>query len=117
MYTYMQPRYYKLLGFDRERTAFAGKYGLLLFRDQYDYRLQIPSSMIAEYSDSNSVYTIDKEAKIQPLGIPALFIPGNAGSAKQMRSIAKEASKYYYENLVEAQRNGETLSRPIDFFT
>ncbi|KAI7816311.1 PGAP1-like protein-domain-containing protein [Gamsiella multidivaricata] len=91
LYTYMQPKYFKLLGFDRERTAFAGKYGLLLFRDQYDYKLQI-----------------------QPLGIPALFIPGNAGSAKQMRSIAKEASKYYYENLAEGQR---ASSRPIDFFT
>ncbi|KAF8925799.1 GPI inositol deacylase [Dissophora ornata] len=115
MYTYMQPKYFKLLGFDRERTAFAGKYGLLLFRDQYDYKLQVPSSMLTEYS--NSVYTVDKEAKIQPLGIPALFIPGNAGSAKQMRSIAKEASKYYYENLAEGQRIGRTLSRPIDFFT
>ncbi|KAG0319318.1 GPI inositol deacylase [Dissophora globulifera] len=115
MYTYMQPKYFKLLGFDRERTAFAGKYGLLLFRDQYDYKLPVPASMLTEYS--SSVYTVDKEAKIQPLGIPALFIPGNAGSAKQMRSIAKEASKYYYENLAESQRNGRTLSRPIDFFT
>jgi hypothetical protein len=58
----MQPKYFKLLGFDRERTAFAGKYGLLLFRDQYDYKLPVPSSMLAEYS--NSVYTVDKEAKV-----------------------------------------------------
>ncbi|KAG0371220.1 GPI inositol deacylase [Mortierella sp. AD032] len=114
-FTYMQPKFYKLLGFDRERTAFAGKYGLLLFRDQYDYRLPVPASMLTEYA--NSVYTIDKEAKVQPLGIPALFIPGNAGSAKQMRSIAKEASKYYYENLAEGQRDGKTSARPIDFFT
>ncbi|KAF9279104.1 GPI inositol deacylase [Linnemannia elongata] len=114
-FTYMQPKFYKLLGFDRERTAFAGKYGLLLFRDQSDYRLPIPASMLTEYA--NSVYTIDKEAKVQPLGIPALFIPGNAGSAKQMRSIAKEASKYYYENLAEGHRDGTTSARPIDFFT
>ncbi|KAF9547374.1 GPI inositol deacylase [Mortierella hygrophila] len=114
-FTYMQPKFYKLLGFDRERTAFAGKYGLLLFRDQSDYRLPVPASMLTEYA--NSVYTIDKEAKIQPLGIPALFIPGNAGSAKQMRSIAKEASKYYYENLAEGHRDGTTSARPIDFFT
>ncbi|KAF9188485.1 GPI inositol deacylase [Haplosporangium sp. Z 767] len=92
--TYMQPKFYKLLGFDRQRTAFAGKYGLLLFRDQYDYKLQV-----------------------EPLGIPALFIPGNAGSAKQMRSIAKEASKFFYETLAENQRNGKTHVRPIDFFT
>ncbi|KAF8952404.1 GPI inositol deacylase [Entomortierella lignicola] len=114
-YTYMQPRYFRLLGFDRDWTAFAGKYGLLLFRDQTDYKLQIPASMLSEYS--NSVYGVDKEAKIQPMGIPALFIPGNAGSAKQMRSIAKEASKYYYENIVDTQRNGRSSSRPIDFFT
>ncbi|KAG0214875.1 GPI inositol deacylase [Mortierella sp. NVP41] len=114
-FTYMQPKFFKLLGFDREHTAFAGKYGLLLFRDQYDYRLQVPAPLLTEYA--NSVYTIDKEAKVQPLGIPALFIPGNAGSAKQMRSIAKEASKYYYENLAEVQRDGKTSARPIDFFT
>ncbi|KAF9103918.1 GPI inositol deacylase [Mortierella sp. AM989] len=64
-YTYMQPRYFKLLGFDRERTVFAGKYGLLLFRDQTDYKLQVPASMLTEYS--SSVYTVDKEAKIQPM--------------------------------------------------
>lgn len=64
-FTYMQPKFYKLLGFDRERTAFAGKYGLLLFRDQSDYRLPIPASMLTEYA--NSVYTIDKEAKVQEI--------------------------------------------------
>ncbi|KAF9366361.1 GPI inositol deacylase [Mortierella sp. NVP85] len=66
---------------------------------------------------SRYVYTVNKEAKVQPLGIPALFIPGNAGSAKQMRSIAKEASKYYYENVAEAHRGSKALPRPIDFFT
>ncbi|CAO3567361.1 unnamed protein product [Mortierella alpina] len=113
--TYMQPKFFRLLGFDRERTAFAGKYGLLLFRDQYDYKLSIPPNMLSEY-DLHTV-TVDKEARIQPMGIPALFIPGNAGSAKQMRSIAKEASKFYYENAAEGQRYGRTPSRPIDFFT
>ncbi|KAF9376608.1 ATP-dependent RNA helicase dbp7, partial [Podila verticillata] len=112
---YMQPKYYKLLGFDRERTAFAGKYGLFLFRDQYDYRLQVDPSLLTDRG--NYVWTVDKEAKIQPLGIPALFIPGNAGSAKQVRAIAKAASKYYYETLPDDQRNGKPLSRPIDFFT
>ncbi|KAF9332810.1 GPI inositol deacylase [Podila minutissima] len=95
---YMQPKYFKLLGFDRERTAFAGKYGLFLFRDQYDYRLQVDPSLLTDRG--NYVWTVDKEAKIQPLGIPALFIPGNAGSAKQVRAIAKAASKYYYEQVI-----------------
>lgn len=62
-FTYMQPKYFKLLGFDRERTAFAGKYGLLLFRDRYDYEVPVPSHMLKEYT--NNVYTIDKEAKVR----------------------------------------------------
>ncbi|KAG0042578.1 GPI inositol deacylase [Gryganskiella cystojenkinii] len=115
-FTYMQPKYYKLLGFDRARTQFAGKYGLLLFRDRYDYEVPVPPRLLKEYA--NNVYTIDKEARVRPLGIPALFIPGNAGSAKQVRSIAKEASRYYYETyLPERLRIGSTMSRPIDFFT
>ena len=62
-FTYMQPKYFKLLGFDRERTAFAGKYGLLLFRDRYDYEVPVPPHMLKEYT--NNVYTIDKEAKVR----------------------------------------------------
>ncbi|KAG0343777.1 GPI inositol deacylase [Podila humilis] len=112
---YMQPKYFKLLGFDRERTAFAGKYGLFLYRDQYDYRLPIDPSLLMDRG--NYVWTVDKAAKIEPLGVPALFIPGNAGSAKQVRAFAKSASKYYYETLPDDQRNGKPLSRPIDFFT
>jgi len=61
----MQPKYYKLLGFDRERTAFAGKYGLFLFRDQYDYRLQVDSSLLTDRG--NYVWTVDKEAKVTEL--------------------------------------------------
>lgn len=64
---YMQPKYYKLLGFDRERTAFAGKYGLFLFRDQYDYRLQVDSSLLTDRG--NYVWTVDKEAKVTELWI------------------------------------------------
>lgn len=59
---YMQPKYFKLLGFDRERTAFAGKYGLFLFRDQYDYRLQVDPSLLTDRG--NYVWTVDKEAKV-----------------------------------------------------
>ncbi|KAF9412157.1 GPI inositol deacylase [Podila epigama] len=58
---YMQPKYFKLLGFDRERTAFAGKYGLFLFRDQYDYKLQVDPSLLT--AQGNYVWTVEKDAK------------------------------------------------------
>ncbi|KAF9578623.1 GPI inositol deacylase, partial [Lunasporangiospora selenospora] len=60
--TFMQPKHYKLMGFDQERTAFAGKYGLLLFRDQYDYKLHVPQNMITELP--YSVLAIDKKFKV-----------------------------------------------------
>lgn len=46
-----------------------------------------------------------------------LFIPGNAGSYKQVRPLGAEAAYYYHEVLredVHAQREGK---RPLDFFT
>ncbi|CAG8456911.1 17514_t:CDS:2 [Acaulospora morrowiae] len=88
--SYMYPTYLRQDGFDSEQTRFAGKYGLYLYRD-------------SSY-DRND----------QPIGIPALFIPGNAGSYRQVRAIASETSKIYYENRSELWNDG---LRPIDFFT
>lgn len=50
-------------------------------------------------------------------GIPVLFIPGNAGSYKQVRPIAAEAANYFHHNL---QHDGVALEagvRGLDFFT
>lgn len=50
-------------------------------------------------------------------GIPVLFIPGNAGSYKQVRPIAAEAAQYWYDYL---QHDAGALSRgaaPLDIFT
>ena len=46
-----------------------------------------------------------------------LFIPGNAGSYKQVRSLAAEAANYYHDVLqhdAQAQQDGK---RPFDFFS
>ncbi|KAI9494900.1 PGAP1-like protein-domain-containing protein [Zychaea mexicana] len=45
----------------------------------------------------------------EPNGVPALFIPGHAGSYKQVRSIAATSTYYHKQN----KPNGER----IDFFT
>jgi GPI inositol-deacylase len=48
-------------------------------------------------------------------GQPVLFIPGNAGSSRQVRSIASSSTRQYYSN-----PNIPALSsplRPVDYFT
>lgn len=91
--SYMRPSYAHLAEFDTEHTRFASKYSLYLYREQ----------------------GIDDAAKLK--GIPVLFIPGNAGSYKQVRPIAAEAANYFHEFVQHdetAMRNG---ARNLDFFT
>ncbi|KAG0027331.1 GPI inositol deacylase [Podila clonocystis] len=114
--TFMQPSYYRLLGLGPEQTKLASKYSLLLYRDEYDYLPQVEHGHLIQTSDN--AWSIDKDAKLRPTGVPALFIPGNAGSAKQVRSMAKEASKYYYQTLGGGNHDSEKpSSRPIDFYS
>ncbi|KAG0263976.1 GPI inositol deacylase [Mortierella polycephala] len=116
MMTHMQPSFFRILDFDKSRTRFADKYGLLLYRDEYDNRLSLDSMI--EKQIGSFEWTVKKSAQIKPIGIPVLFIPGNAGSAKQVRSLAKEASRYYYET-IPWERDGirEPGSKALDFFT
>ncbi|EGX94661.1 GPI inositol-deacylase [Cordyceps militaris CM01] len=91
--SYMRPSYIHFREFDTEHTRFATKYSLHLYREQ----------------------GLDDEAKLR--GVPVLFIPGNAGSYKQVRPIAAEAASYFYEHL---QHDGSSLNagiRNLDFFT
>lgn len=46
-----------------------------------------------------------------------LFIPGNAGSYKQVRPVAAEAATYFYENLAVDVSALEAGVRNLDFFT
>ncbi|KAH8705927.1 putative GPI maturation protein [Talaromyces proteolyticus] len=92
----MSPTYLKMLGFDAEHTRFASKYNLYLYREEgVDY-----------YSQDN----------IGLSGAPVLFLPGNAGSYKQVRSLASEASRHYRDVV---QQDGDRLkagARNLDFF-
>lgn len=92
---YMFPSYGRLNGFDLKHTALAQKYHLYLYREQ----------------------GLDKEpmkdGMAQLDGIPVLFIPGNAGSFKQVRSIAASCSRNYFQQR-EDIKNPNT--RNLDFF-
>ncbi|CCC69375.1 hypothetical protein NCAS_0C03850 [Naumovozyma castellii] len=93
---YMYPAYARIDGFDTRYTPLAKKYHLYLYREQDQDK---------EPLDENA---------LQLDGVPVLFIPGNAGSFRQVRSIASACSNLYYRSF-ENIKNKQT--RNLDFFT
>ncbi len=50
-------------------------------------------------------------------GAPVLFIPGNAGSSHQVRSIASSATRQFYSEAFQVAEEFRTRSlKPLDFF-
>ncbi|ENH63071.1 GPI inositol-deacylase [Fusarium oxysporum f. sp. cubense race 1] len=81
--SYMRPSYVRFTEFDTEHTRFATKYSLYLYREQ---GIEPPDKL---------------------LGIPVLFIPGNAGSYKQFRKVI---TKTLYD-IVNVHRGSQTKPR------
>ncbi|CAL9733620.1 GPI inositol-deacylase [Monosporozyma servazzii] len=94
---WMYPSYARIDGFDTRFTPLAHKYHLYLYREQGKDKEPLNGN------------------EIQLDGVPVLFIPGNAGSFKQSRSIAAEAANIYFESkdILDNQVN----TRNLDFFT
>lgn len=91
--SYMRPMYSKFDDFDTEHTRFASKYSLYLYRE----------------------WGIDEEFTVK--GVPVLFIPGNAGSYKQVRSLASDAAYHYHNSVQHEQDPDKGVRRPLDFFS
>ncbi|KAI0025533.1 GPI inositol-deacylase [Xylariomycetidae sp. FL0641] len=91
--SWMSPSFMSFDEFDTEHTRFASKYSLHLYREQ----------------------GFDNGPKVK--GIPVLFIPGNAGSYKQVRSIASESSRYFHEVLQHDSAILEAGVKNLDFFS
>lgn len=51
----------------------------------------------------------------KPTGHPVIFIPGNAGSYKQVRSIASSAARQYYTESGDVAQGMEDRTS-LDFF-
>jgi glycosylphosphatidylinositol deacylase len=90
---YMRPMYSRFDDFDTEHTRFAGKYSLYLYRE----------------------WGIDEEFTVK--GVPVLFIPGNAGSYKQARSLGAEAAYHYHNSVQHDSSAGKGVRRPLDVFS
>jgi glycosylphosphatidylinositol deacylase len=54
---------------------------------------------------------------LQVKGVPVLFIPGNAGSYKQVRPIAAEAATYFHDIVQHDTAAINSGVRNLDFFT
>jgi pimeloyl-ACP methyl ester carboxylesterase len=89
-HVWMYPTYTKLTGFNRQHTRLGDKYTLYLYRDDYYQRLE--------------------SGEFKPNGIPVIFIPGNAGSYKQARSIGSLAAEAVAER-------GLSADMQLDLFT
>lgn len=95
---YMSPAYAKIHAFDSTHTRFASKYSLYLYREQ------------------NKDSIPDNSHNFNLSGSPILFIPGNAGSYKQVRSIAAETANQYFDNN-DFIKSLNINSNNMDFFT
>lgn len=96
--TYMYPSYARIKSFDETHTEYALKYSLYLYREQG--KDPVPE---------------DGQGFTQLTGVPALFIPGNAGSYRQVRSIAAECANLYFGE--EASELNNPYRANYDFFT
>lgn len=91
--SYMRPAFARFTDFDTEHTRFASKYSLYLYREG----------------------GVDEDTRVK--GIPVIFIPGNAGSYKQVRPIAAEAAHYFHDVLRMDKAAIADGKAPLDFFS
>lgn len=91
--SYMRPAFARYSDFDTEHTRFATKYSLYLYREG----------------------GVDEDTRVK--GIPVLFIPGNAGSYKQVRPIAAEAAHYFHDVLRTDAAAIADGKAPLDVFS
>lgn len=97
---YMNPGYLRVVAFDTSHTAYARKYLLYLYREE----------------DVDPVPPQHDEGFAMLDGVPLLFIPGNAGLFRQVRSLAaKLADTYFGHYQHDAKTNPQ--ARNYDVFT
>ncbi|KAI4110095.1 MAG: hypothetical protein L6R37_000228 [Teloschistes peruensis] len=90
---YTRSLFFNFADFDTEHTRFATKYSLHLYRE----------------------IGFDEDSKVK--GVPVLFIPGNAGSYRQARSLASETVQHYYNTVQQDKQALNAGATSIDFFS
>ncbi|KAJ7068697.1 PGAP1-like protein-domain-containing protein [Mycena amicta] len=95
--SYMYPSYVLQSDFDQAWTPLARRYSLWLYREVDGWGRGWEPSHVN--------------------GLPVLFIPGNGGSSRQVRSIASSAARQYFEapSSVAPEFRSRDV-KPLDFF-
>jgi glycosylphosphatidylinositol deacylase len=95
--SWMHPSSVLMKDFDTRWTRLGGRYTLWLYREKH--------------GDAPWDAGLDQIGN----GVPVIFVPGNAGSFKQVRSIASSASRQFY---VQPGRIAAefTHHKPLDFY-
>lgn len=106
----MSPAYAKFSDFDTEHTRFASKYSLYLYREG-------GIDEDAKVGGLRLVYSRTQAYELQVKGVPVLFIPGNAGSYKQVRPLAAEAAQFFHDSVQQDTKALKAGTRSLDFFT
>lgn len=84
-------------------SRLSGKYALHLFRDPDPADGRVHRNATPEF---------------QPTGVPAVFVPGNAGSFRQVRHLAAETMRQFAAASSESPSSGnDGLKAPIDMYT
>ncbi|KAJ7368736.1 PGAP1-like protein-domain-containing protein [Mycena albidolilacea] len=98
--SYMYPSYVLQSEFDVTWTPLAKRYSLWLYREVDGHGQGWEATHVSN-------------------GVPVLFIPGNAGSSRQVRSIASSAVRQYYDAPHSVAAEFKTRAahlKPLDFF-
>lgn len=105
--SFMSPSYVRLDGFGREYTRLGdGPWGLYLYRE-------------AGWDADPFTLTPSGQPVLSLQGTPVIFAPGNAGSFRQVRSLASAASRQWFELPGVRRKTPGGLrdgGKPLDFF-
>ena len=108
--SWMSPSYVLQNKFDTAWSPLAKRYSLWLYRE-----VGWDSDQVSHTKTLQSIHVDVQITKIH--GLPVLFIPGNAGSSRQVRSIASSATRQFYSSphvLADEFTSGRLKS--LDFF-
>lgn len=106
---YTRSMFFHFADFDTEHTRFASKYSLHLYREiGFDEDPKV-------FAHRKNI--IDQTYASQVKGVPVLFIPGNAGSYRQARSLASETVQQYYNHVQQDKDALKAGATSIDFFS
>ncbi|GAA6012060.1 hypothetical protein JCM10207_005114 [Rhodosporidiobolus poonsookiae] len=110
--SFMSPSYLHLSGFGREFTRLGnGPWGLYLYREAgWD-----PDPLASSTSPDGARH----DGRLSLTGTPVLFVPGNAGSFRQVRSLAAAAARTHWEvpGVPRKAIAGRPGATSLDFFT